>query len=337
MGGRLSPAVADVRRAVRLDCADLVAGSRLIVACSGGADSLALAAAGVFEGQAAGWSVGAAVVDHALQAGSDRVARDVVARLATLGCEPVDLLLVAVGGAGGPEAAARAARYAALDRLAVERDAIVLLGHTQDDQAETVLLGLARGSGLRSLSGMPSRRDRFRRPFLGTRRAVTQRACEALGLDAWQDPHNVDRRYTRARVRHEVLPLLERELGPGIAEALARTADLARLDADALDALAGLLYGSAVLAPGRLSVEVLADALPAVRRRVLRLAAVAAGAPAGDVTAHHVDEADRLLTHWHGQLGIDLPGRVSAHRGDGELRFVQAPTGHQPGTKGGEG
>jgi tRNA(Ile)-lysidine synthase len=329
MGGRLDTAVADVRRAIRQACGDVEPGMRVIVACSGGADSMALAAGAVFEGRHAGWSVGAVTIDHQLQKGSGRVAADVAERLEILGCDPVDVITVAVGSTGGPEGAARAARYAALETLAVERGAVVLLGHTRDDQAESVLLGLARGSGTRSLAGMARRRGCFRRPLLGLSRSSTEQACRAQGLVVWSDPHNDDQRFTRVRVRHEVLPLLERELGPGVGEALARTADLARDDADALDALARDLAQVADRGSGCLDVAVLATAAPAVRRRVLRTAAIEAGCAAGDLTGRHVAEIDRLVTDWHGQAQVDLPGHVTATRrpsgSTAHLHLTQSP------------
>jgi tRNA(Ile)-lysidine synthase len=312
---------------VRTSCADLSPGQRLVVACSGGADSVALAAATGFEARAAGWLVGAAVVDHQLQPGSARIAAGVRDLVQTLGCDPTEVLTVDVAENGsGPEGDARAARYRALTAYAAAQEAIVLLGHTLDDQAETVLLGLARGSGLRSLSGMPAAWPGFRRPLLGISRQLTHEACAAMGLAVWQDPHNSDTRFARVRVRDEALPVLERTLGPGVARALARTAELARQDADALDALAADLLSRARSAGGEgLSVEVLQPAPVAIRRRVLRRWAVDAGVPAGDLAAVHTEAVDRLVTAWHGQLGVDLPGRVQAYRRAGELRLRPAP------------
>lgn len=325
MIGRLDPAVADVRRSVRIALSDVSPGAVVLVACSGGADSLALAAGAVFEGRRAGWAVGAVVVDHQQQSASTEVAAQVAAQLRMLGCDPVDVVPVQLGAVGGPEAAARDARYAALAAAAEQHDAVVLLGHTRDDQSETVLLGLVRGSGLRSLAGMAAVTGRFRRPLLELTRHHTQRACRALGLSVWDDPHNADPRFLRVRVRRELLPALERELGPGIAAALARTARLAREDADALDALAGEVATAAEGADGAWSADVLDAAIPALRRRVLRSAAVAAGCPPGELFAVHVEALERLVTDWHGQRGVDLPGAVQARRSDGMLRF-ECPT-----------
>lgn len=319
--GRLDPAVADVRRAVRTALAGLDPGAHVLVACSGGADSLALVDATVFEGAKAGWQVSAVVVDHGLQTGSESAAGRAAATCRAIGCERVDVMRVEVGSDGGPEAAAREARYQAVTEVAEREYATVLLGHTLDDQAETVLLGLGRGSGTRSLSGMAEVSGRFRRPLLGVRREQTRAACTARGLVWWDDPHNADPSYTRVRVRSQALPALEDALGPGVTEALARTATATRADADALDALASDLLSTATDPTGGLTVEHLATAPPALSRRVLRQAALRAGCPAGDLFAVHVDELERLVVDWHGQGPITLPGEVSASRRQGALSF----------------
>jgi tRNA(Ile)-lysidine synthase len=304
-----APAIAAVRRAVR---AALPGSGTVIVACSGGADSLALAAAAAFEAPRAGVSAGLVTVDHGLQPGSDTQARAVVQLGYELGFNPVELIRVRVGSAGGPEAAARTARYGALDRVAAALDADVMLGHTLDDQAETVLLGLGRGSGPRSIAGMRPVDGRYRRPFLGVRRATTHAACEALGLTPWQDPHNADPSFQRVRLRREVLPLLEDVLQGGVAEALARTAALVQEDLDALDQLAaGHRHG------GELPVAELAELPRAVRTRVLR-AWIHAHA-AEPLTAERTAELDALITAWHGQGPIDLPGGFEVVRASGRL------------------
>ncbi|MFB4276480.1 tRNA lysidine(34) synthetase TilS [Nonomuraea sp. MTCD27] len=325
------PAVADVRRAVREALADVRQGALILAACSGGADSLALAAALAFVAPRMHLRAGLLTVDHQLQPGSAERART-VADLARdrLGLTPAEVLTVTVGTAGGPEAAAREARYAALaeaaDRLGAE---VVLLGHTRDDQAETVLLGLARGSGPRSLSGMAATAGRYRRPLLHLPRSTTVAACRALGLDPWDDPHNEDPRYTRVRVRRKVLPVLEAELGPGVAEALARTAGMAREDADALDQWAETAYQNCALSDIGVSIKLAVaelEKLPdAVRRRVLRKAALAAGAPSGALSATHVLAVDRLITRWRGQKAVDLPGGLAAARRYGTLIFAISP------------
>lgn len=319
MGGGLSPAVATIRTAVRAAVADLAPGELVLAACSGGADSLALAAALAFVAPRAGLRAGAVTVDHGLQDGSAERAAGLLPVLGGLGLDPVRAVTVTVTGQGGPEAAARTARYAALEHAAAGLGAAaVLLGHTLDDQAETVLLGLARGSGPRSLAGMPPARGVFLRPLLGVRRSVTAAACAAQRLVPWDDPHNADRRYARVRVRLDALPALEAALGPGVAEALARTAGQLRDDAEVLEKIAA---SERVPDDTPLATASLAGLPGAVRTRVLRSAAVAAGCPAGALTAAHVARIEELVTGWRGQRWIDLPGGVRASRQAGQLCF----------------
>jgi tRNA(Ile)-lysidine synthase len=319
VGGALSPAVASVRNAVRAAVDGLSPGDLVLAACSGGPDSLALAAALAFVAPRAGLRAGAVTVDHGLQPGSAERAAQVAAMLGGLGLDPVRAVSVTVDGPGGPEAAARTARYTALEKAAADLGAsAVLLGHTLDDQAETVLLGLARGSGPRSLAGMPARRGVFVRPLLGVRRTVAAAACAAQGLTPWADPHNADRKFARVRVRLDALPALEDALGPGVAEALARTADQLRDDAEVLEEIAA---AERVRGDSPLSAASLASLPAAVRTRVLRAAALAAGCPAGALTAAHVAGIEELVTAWHGQLGVDLPGGVRAVRRSGRILF----------------
>lgn len=291
-------------------------GDDVQVACSGGADSLALAAAVAVLARRHGFAARAVVIDHGLQDGSAKRSADVVDILARLDL-PGRVVRVVVPATGdGPEASARTARYQALtaDLHGTER---CYLGHTLDDQAESVLLGLARGSGLRSLAGMAPERDRFVRPLLGLRRAQTRQACVEAGLSWWDDPHNDERRFTRVRVRNRVLPLLEDEVGPGVAEALARTAELARLDADALDQLA-----APHAAPDRLDVAVL-SALPAgLRGRVLLQWLRRRGADGVGLAG--VRAVEVLIDRWRGQQWIDLPG-LRVRRVDGELVADPSP------------
>jgi tRNA(Ile)-lysidine synthase len=314
----LEPAVAAVRLAVRRDLAD-VGDAPVLVACSGGADSLALLTATVFEGRTKGWHVVGVTVDHGLQDGSDEQAARVVGQMATLGADETVSVQVRVEARGqGPEAAAREARYAVLEEVAQRWEAaVVLLGHTRDDQAETVLLGLARGSGGRSLAGMRRRFDRFRRPLLDVSRAQTEAVCRAEGITFWSDPHNDDPAYARARVRHRVLPVLERELGPGVAEALARTADLLRDDTAALEGLAGDLTDRARCAGGLLDTAVLAGQPVALTTRVVRKAALEAGCPASELTRGHVLGVVALVPGKE----VQLPGHVTAYVEGGLLTF----------------
>ncbi|MEP6482599.1 MAG: tRNA lysidine(34) synthetase TilS [Rhodoglobus sp.] len=347
---RLTPAIADVRRAVRESLAGLLfrndgdsgaasakvqvggfgspqipsfqKGALVLVALSGGPDSLALAAATAFEAPRAGLRAGAVIVDHGLQPGSADAAAAASRAANDLGLSPVLVKRVAVGTSGGPEAAARTARYAALDQAAVETDAVaILLGHTLDDQAETVLLGLARGSGAGSLHGMAPAGGPYRRPLLGIRRETTVAACADAGLEPWLDPQNVDPRFTRVRVRQTVLPVLEAELGPGIPEALARTAEQLREDSDALDHFAEEIaedlaeHSEAGIS---LPVHALAANPAALRQRLIRLAVASEFHVA--LSRAQTLEVARLVTDWHGQGSIDLPG-LTASRVAGMLVF----------------
>jgi tRNA(Ile)-lysidine synthase len=315
------PAVAATRVAVRAALSSLPAGSLVLVACSGGADSLALAAATAFEAPRAALRAGALVVDHGLQAGSAEVAARAASGCRDLGLAPVAVLPVTVCAVGeGPEAAARTARYDALQAAAGDLGAdLVLLGHTRDDQAEQVLLGLARGSGARSLAGMPRRRGPFVRPLLDLPRATTEAACAAARLEPWHDPHNADPAYRRVRARR-LLAALERDLGPGVVPALARSADLLRDDADLIDGLA--LAARRDLGEGPLEAVALAALPRAVRARVWRLVAVEAGVPAGALFAVHVDALDALVgRRWHGQGPVDLPGGLQVRREGGQVRI----------------
>lgn len=326
---RLTPAVADARRAVRDSLSDLVSGDVVIVACSGGADSLALAAAAAFEQNrkgAAAVQVAAVIIDHGLQAITKQVAIDTRAKLEALGISPVRIEAVQVGKVGGTEAAARAARYSALDKVANELSAkAVLLGHTLDDQAETVLLGLARGSGAKSLSGMAALNGLYRRPFLLLRRRDTEQACKDQGLDYWNDPHNQDLAFSRVRVRKTLLPALEVELGPGVAEALGRTAaqaaeDEAVLSQQAADLNAKFLKKAAT----SVSFEIASLQQPlAIRHRMVIQAIEAMNAPA--ISRTHVLAIDDLLDNWHGQKPLTLPG-VRVERIERELVFKTTKT-----------
>jgi tRNA(Ile)-lysidine synthetase-like protein len=316
-------AVAVVRTAVR---GGLRASPQpVLVACSGGADSVALAAALAFEARDAGVRVGGVTVDHGLQPGSEERAERTAALLRDLRLDPVVVRRVSVGADGGPEGAARAARYDALAGVAEEHGARIALGHTLDDQAETVLLGLGRGSGPRSVAGMVEDRPPYWRPLLGVRRETTRQACADQGLSVWDDPWNDDPAYTRVRLRAEVLPLLEEVLGGGVAPALARTAGMLREDLEALDELAATeLAALAAASPdGSLSAEPLGTLPAALRRRVLRSWLGAAGVP--DLQAVHLRAVEALVAGWRGQGAVDLPGGAGVVRASGRLLLLSPP------------
>lgn len=325
---RLTPEVADVRRAVRAHLDDLSAANAglVLVALSGGADSLALAAATAFEAPRAKIRAGAVIIDHGLQRDSDQVAEGAATQARALGLDPVVVRRVVVSGSGGPEATARQARYAALDDIAAEFSAdAVLLGHTLDDQAETVLLGLARGSGGTSLSGMAEVNGKYRRPLLGIHRSTTHQACLDAGLDPWHDPHNQDQRFARVRVRQTVLPTIEAQLGPGITEALARSAEQSSEDAEALDALTTDLFDEAIELADTgvaLSVAVLEAQPAAIRNRLIRR--IVQTEFDLSLSREHTLMVAQLVTNWHGQAELHLPS-VRVHREGQRIVFTAQP------------
>jgi len=319
---RLTPAIADVRRAVRetWDAVGVQPGDQILVACSGGADSLALAAAAQFEGARAGIPVGAVIIEHGLQEATKDVASLTAKLLGDLGLNPVLVREVEVStdpAAGGTEAAARTARY---DELAIAAEALdakfVMLGHTLDDQAETVLLGLTRGSGPRSIAGMQAVNGLWLRPILGIRRETTEVFCRDSALDFWVDPHNSDEQFTRVRIRRNVLPLLEKELGPGVAQALARTAeilaeDLAYFEGQALAEFQRLAkVGSTGI---ELEVAELERLPRVIRIRVFQKALERLGQ---QNSRTHLTAVNELIENWHGQKELTLPGARVVRKGE---------------------
>lgn len=307
---RLTPAMANARRAVRelLSELDLEPGSLILVACSGGADSIALAAAAAFEVPKAGHKVGAVVIDHGLQSDSQAVADQAAQRCSELGLDPVLVEQVNVKPSGeGLEAAARDARYAALEKVRADHFAsYVLLGHNRDDQAETVLLGLARGSGLRSISGMPKtdQERNLARPLLDITREELRQSCADQGLEFWDDPHNQDESFLRVRVR-KLAGELEKTLGAGFQAALARTAELA-FEADEFLAIEARAQLGRIASGSGLPVEKLAEMHAALRRKVLQLHLQSIAG--GSISRSQVLEAEQLVINWHGQKKLDLSG-----------------------------
>jgi tRNA(Ile)-lysidine synthase len=303
-------ALVALRGAVRAALENFSPGDVILVAVSGGADSLALAEAARLEGEKLTLKIIGVTVDHQLQSGSDAQAKKVVNQLAI----PCSIEKVEVKVTDGLEASARRARYEALEKFAAEKKAVaVLLGHTKDDQAETVLLGLARGSGARSLSGMNEVNGIYIRPLLNITRVQTVAACQELNLQPWNDPHNEDDSFLRVRVRKNVLPVMEKELGPGIRDALTRSAQLLRDDADALDQLAIDFW----IQDKSLEIEPLSKLSKAVRTRVLRLALFESGV--SQLSAEQVGQVEALISNWKGQGEVSLPSGVKVSRISGRL------------------
>jgi tRNA(Ile)-lysidine synthase len=320
----MASALLELRNAVRPFLENLTAGDCALVAVSGGADSLALAAALIKEAPELAITLIAVTIDHQLQLGSDDQAQKVQVQLKAMGYQEVIIEKVSVVEKSGLEADARTARYAALDSIAHAYGATqIFLGHTRDDQAETVLLGLARGSGTRSLSGMATINGKYARPFLQLTREQTVAACQEVQLQPWSDPHNTNSKFSRVRVRNKVMPVMEEEIGPGIAAALARSAAILRDDADALDEMAQAVISRVDLSD--LDCAALAELPRAIRSRILRAAIYAAGAPSGSLSADHLAAVEALVTSWHGQGEVSLPGGVKVARISGRLSLLARP------------
>ena len=325
-----------------------------VVGLSGGADSLALALMAIDVGSRAGIAVVTVTVDHGLRPGSGQEARLVAQRARSLGARAL-VEAVSVSGVGGPEASARDARIGALRAVALREGAPVLLGHTMDDQAETVLLRLARGSGPSSLRAIaPQRRDEdgvtWLRPLLGLRRSDTAGACAQVGLTPVVDPTNAPdgpwraadgSALRRAAVRHGAIPALASALGVDPVPALARTAALCAADDDALSEwtrglLAVSCEASSLAGEGSLALVVseVSGSPRAVRARALREVASRAGIRL--LSGVHVDALDDLIVAWRGQGPIPLPGGRATRVGRGtQARILFEARSPEPTRDGG--
>jgi tRNA(Ile)-lysidine synthase len=307
---RLSPAQGLVRHAVRQSlAANTKPGQKLLVAVSGGADSLALAAAVEFEAKKLDLKIAAAVIDHSLQKNSDKITTHAAKQLQAIGYQEIHIEKVKVTSKGGMEAAAREARYTALEKLRLEtKSNFVVLGHTFSDQAETVLLGLVRGSGSKSLSGMSEKTGLLLRPLLGIERKTTEEFCSGSGIKFWSDPQNKDQKFLRVTIRYRVLPFLERLLGGSVAKSLVRTANQLREDDAYLDALAARKYKQfAVFSSASVKFDAvqLGKLHAALLNRVIKMALDSFG---GESSRTHVLAVADLVLSWHGQKPLTLPG-----------------------------
>lgn len=293
--------------------------SPIVIGCSGGPDSLALTAAATWVADHLDIGCTAAVIDHALQQDSADVAARAAEACGALGVQDVVVRRVTVDGRGGLEAAARDARRAALLDIASERGSEqILLAHTREDQAETVLLRLARGAGARSLAAMRMCAPPWHRPLLDMARSdvhsVALEVCEPLGITPWSDPHNADQAFARVRVRG-LLDDVVRELGPGVVHGLTRSAVLLGDDADLLDRLGEAEFVRVRQgASGQVCADrtALAELPRALRTRVLRLMYAEIASPDAELTFDHVGQVDEFITRWHGQGPTRLPGDVRA-------------------------
>ena len=315
---RLSPSQGQLRLAVRNTLTSHTKPQqKLLVAVSGGADSLALATAIEFEAKKQGLLIAACVIDHGLQKNSDKVAAQTANQLTQIGFEEVVVKKVSVGKSGGPEAAARTARYTALETIRKQtKSNFVVLGHTSSDQAETVLLGLVRGSGSKSLSGMSEKTGVLLRPLLGIDRATTEAFCKDSGIRYWLDPQNQDKKYLRVLIRKHVLPFLEKTLGGSVAASLVRTADQLREDNTYLESQADKSFKkhAKVSASGiSFDAKALSKLPAAILNRVIKKALDDFGS---ESSRTHVLAVSDLVLSWHGQKPLALPGVRVVRKGN---------------------
>jgi len=332
---RLSLAQGTVRHALRKTLTRHTGpGQRLLVAVSGGADSMALAAALEFEAKKLNLEIAAAVIDHGLQKNSSKVALQAADRLREIGYSQIEIKKVKVSKKGGPEAAARTARYEALEQIRKDIFAdFVLLGHTESDQAETVLLGLVRGSGAKAISGMSERSGTLLRPLLVIDRATTEQFCKDSGIKFWVDPQNSDTRFVRVLIRKKILPFLEKNLGNGIARNLIRTSDQLREDESYLSEISQKAFKKiAKQGTNSLSLPVSdLEKLPApLMNRVIKHCLDSFG---GESTRGHVLAVVDLVLDWHGQKPLSLPG-VRVER-KGNTITLKANAGDTSGSRNG--
>jgi len=315
----------EMQNAVQNLLKDFEAGDSLLVGCSGGADSLALAWTALVVGKRLELKIGVIIVDHQLIPESSSVALNAKKQCEELGIQEVIIKRVNVEQTHeGLEAAARIARYEAFENVLHETNAqAILLAHTQDDQAETVLMRLTRGSGAKSLSGMAQVSGKYLRPFLHLRKKLVHDSLDLISLKAWQDPANTDNQFLRVKVRHELMPKIVEVLGESAISSLDKTSQLLRLDNQALEDLAQQFFGSQkdVKTKG-LEISELEKLSEAIRTRVLRICAIASGVHPGPFSFEHIEAIDALVKNWHGQGNVDLPGFIQATRVNGSLRFV---------------
>lgn len=317
----------ELQNAVQNLLKDLDPGDLVLVGCSGGADSLALVWTTSVVGKRLELKTGAVIVDHQLISESNDVAQNAKKQCEELGIEKVIIKKVEVNQTNeGLEAAARIARYEAFENVLHETNAkVILLAHTQDDQAETVLMRLTRGSGAKSLSGMSAISGKYLRPFLHLRKKIVHDSLDVIGMKAWQDPANFDNQYLRVKVRQELMPKLIEVLGEGAISSLDKTSQLLRLDNQALDDLAQKFVDAQDdVKKNGLKVKELENIPEAIRTRVLKICAVASGVHPGPFSFEHIEAIDALVKNWHGQGNVDLPGFIQATRVDGSLRFISS-------------
>jgi|LakMenEpi03Aug12_release.lakeMendotaPanAssembly.Ray.scaffolds.fasta_scaffold00050_41 tRNA(Ile)-lysidine synthase len=314
-----------VQQAIDQALTDYV-GRDVIVACSGGPDSMSLAVNAFELSRRRDWSVTCVVVDHQWHSNSGENAKQVKNTLLRLGIEQVEVVQVGISAQSNKESVARDLRYSALLEFSNKlNNAPVLLGHTKEDQVETVLMRLVRGSGARSLAGIPTKRDVYLRPLMHLSKEVVHAALSD-SVPTISDPANSDENFLRVRVRNKVIPTLKTELGADVIDGLYRTAELLRVDADYLDKLAEKAL-SEVIQAGQLDIKLLQDEDPAIRTRVIQMWLLDNHVPSSSLQSVHIWAVDELVSKWHGQKEVDLPGGFEVRRDSGRLIISKSTLG----------
>lgn len=316
--------------------ADEHGGAKFVIAVSGGPDSLALAAAAAAEKLPAH----VVSIDHGLQDGSRAVSEGAIGQVGQWGLSGQ---VVSVRVVGEPlEAAARHARYQALGDLAGDRP--ILLAHTGDDQAETLLLGLLRGKASAMGEVSDYQGHTLLRPLLGIRRAHTVGACRELGVAAWNDPHNTDEAFRRVAIRRQVLPLLDQIIGGDATAPLVRAAELLREDDDYLHTLTPKLERAtaateqctepvtqpatkpstepATQQPPALEIAELGP--PPLARRAIAKFLQQHGAR---VSASTLEASIAFIHDWHGQGAVSVGNGLELARQAGKLVLLHSSLG----------
>ena len=309
------------RNAIKRSLMHIDISDNIGVGCSGGADSSAilLGLSTIYKNSNAK-KVHVVIVNHQLQEITDTVSLN-TAKLAESYGFNAHIVPVAINSTeGGAESAAREARYEAFNCMIQQYDIrAFLIGHTKNDQAEQVFLGMLRGSGTRSLSGIPEIRGIFIRPFLNElSRKDTQQVCVENEVDYWCDPHNDSLMYKRVAVR-KLIQETEKSAEQNIVDSLVRTAQISAEDAEALDFYAN----SAIQQLDKTGwlVKDLQQFPQAVRKRAYRIKLASLNAKSDSLSFKIVAQIDNLITDWTGQGAVSVSNRITAQRENSKIVF----------------
>lgn len=309
------------RNAIKNALKGLPASSPVGFGCSGGADSLALlfALSTLYRKEKANL-VHVIIVDHQLQEITAEISQKTADLAESLGFNAHILPVEIISTREGMESDARKARYEAFETAIEEYNLeAFLIGHTKTDQAEQVFLGMLRGSGTRSLSGIPQKRGVFMRPFLNElSREDTQKVCEENNYEYWCDPHNDSTEYRRVIAR-KMIKEVQKETGQSIVDPLVRTAQISAEDADALDFYTDIALNN--IEQNEWAITELEKTPIAIRKRVYRKKMLQLGALSDKIGFGIVNRIEELVSQWSGQKEIHLSQGVRVKRENEHLVF----------------